>query len=199
MAEQLVLPDELKQAIELYSKNQSTLKDLIAARKQYAPNIDIMVQLPLSRITNHDDKFVIYDRISDRNPKYPKGDNSTRTEFTWHPHYNKKGKMFQDLKHKIMIEAVNYMHKKILNEYDMDAYVYDDPRLQNINGFFRGYIHKNFREAMFKTEVMNKLLDIFMFLQKEDIYYRARFMDMFNTVPRCELTEGEKENIQRWH
>jgi len=195
----LVIPDELKLAIEQYNQRKITLKELITARQKLAPKLEIMVSLPLSMIANHDDKFMIYDMVIDRNPKYPKGDNRTRNEFIHSPYYHPKGKFFQEVKHKVLIEAINYGHKLILKGYDMDAYVFDDPRLQAYCTFFREYIKENFQNAQYKIEFMNKVVDLIMFHIKEDPYYAARFLDIFNKIPKCELTEEEQLNIAKWH
>lgn len=163
------------------------------------------INLELSRIES---KLKVYSveegkkrqelRATQRNPEYPAGDNRTRNEFIFSPYEHPKGKFFQNIKSGIMIKAINFAHSAILKGYDMDAYVYDDPRLKAQNEFFREYIQENFRHVAYKTEFMNKIVDIIMFLVKEDIYYR-RLMDMLNRRPYFELTKDEQENIEKWH
>jgi hypothetical protein len=49
-----------------------------------------------------------------------------------------------------------------------------------------------------KLDFMMKIIDVVMFLMKEDVYYRARFLQMFADMPRFGLTEHELDNIKRW-
>ena len=134
----------------------------------------------------------------DRNPKTPEGDNWTRDEFTFSHYYHPKGKFFANWKSKAIIPAINLAHKMILKGYDMDAYIYDDPRMQKYNDFFKNYIRVNFQDRDYKIDFMNKIVDIILFIMKEDIFYSSRFMDIFNKIPHVELTEDQELNIQKW-
>ena len=194
----LVLPDEFKLAIDLFNQKKINLRELIEARKKFAPGLDVTVRLPLSTIMDHNGKFVIYDQTIDRNPKYPEGDNQTRKEFTYSPNYHPKGVFFCDWKSKMVIPSINLAHKAILKGYDIDAYVFDDEGLQAQYQHFRNYIKENFRHAQYKTDFMIKIIEIAFFIIKEDCYYR-RLIDMMETMPRFGLRDYEKENIAKWH
>jgi len=142
-------------------------------------------------------KLVLWDMSHDPSPNYPDGDNSTRSEFKYNCYYHPKGAFFQSIKSKLLIQAINFAHKAILKGYDMDAYIFDDPRLIAQNAHFRNYIAHNFKDCGgYKLEFMNKIVDIIMFLRKEDPYY-CRLIDMIETMPRFGLTDAEKKNIGR--
>jgi hypothetical protein len=107
-------------------------------------------------------------------------------------------------------------------QYDENAYVYDDPRLQAISKILK------LENAILleDNELFGKCIDILIFLMKEDIYYRPRFIkilqelypvldkvregDYFNpiltmlemiswTVLDLQLTPEEIGNIARWN
>jgi len=47
----------------------------------------------------------------------------------------------------------------------------------------------NFQDRDYKIDFMNKIVDIILFIMKEDIFYSSRFMDIFNKIPHVELTK----------
>lgn len=161
----------------------------------------ITVQELAARLAADGKRLQICDMSKDRHPAYPDGNNESRSGFTYNPYYHPKGKFFQNIVKKALLKCIDWAHTAIVKGYDMDAYKYDDPRLQAINTYMRGYIGTNFIESKpYKFDFMNKMVDIFMFMCKEDIYYRARILDMFKNMPHdYELTQLEIENINRWH
>jgi hypothetical protein len=119
---------------------------------------------------------------------------------------------------KLFRTSINYAHKGI-QKYDSEAFVYDDIRLQKISSFLTLEICKNWQDNIY----LQKCADIAIFLMKEDIYYRPRwiqivqdiqpivkqlkldsvfFMGLYKLCNLCEdfeFTPEELENIERWH
>jgi len=172
--------------IKLIPSGKATTKDINAELEKMGSKL---------RILSSED----IDKSLKTKRQYPVGDNRTRTNgFTYAANEHPLGELLSGIKAKILIESINAAHRLILKGYDMDAYVYDDPRLKAQNEHFRNYIKTNFQHAGYKIEFMNKLVDIIMFLRKEDIYY-VRIFDMLETMPRFGLTDEEQSNIDRWH
>lgn len=114
--------------------------------------------------------------------------------------------------------SINFAYLGI-KKYDKEAFVYDDPRLSALSALLKSEI-QNFRN----DETLLKIIDICIFLMKEDIYYRPRWLRILqdirpvvdglditnnkiieilgkvcNLVKDMELTEEELENIQELH
>ena len=138
--------------------------------------------------------IAMYDPVHDRNPVYPIGNNYNRVGFT-HSLSSVKGKLFQNVMKPAIITLINKMHKWVVGEWDHDAYIYDDPRMQVLDENIHGYIDEFFDQEQRKLDFMHKIADIGLFILKEDIYYSARAFDMANKLPFFVLTTHEQENI----
>lgn len=121
---------------------------------------------------------------------------------------------------KLFCKSVDYAHKGI-QKYDPEAYIYADARLQTICSVLVTQINKNWQD----NSVLLECADIILFLMKEDIYYRPRwiqilqdvrsvvedltdknnsvllngFSKLCEAVKDFELTPEELDNIERWH
>jgi len=136
----------------------------------------------------------IYDAANERNPAYPVGNNSNRNGFTYtaaHP----KFKIFQNVMKPATIAAINKWHKWISSEWDKDAFIYDDLRMQDLDDRVHALIDKLFNHEQRKIDFMHKGADIFLFYMKEDSYYSARVFAMLNSLPFFALTQTEIDNI----
>lgn len=148
-----------------------------------------------------DGQTVRWNPAKDRDPRIKENGNGGNGKggFRFSPYYHEKGKFLQDVIKKGIIKAIDLAHSQIVGKYDKDAFVFEDPRLVELNAYFRSYLSQYFEhDVPRKITFMSQIVDIVMFLMKEDIYYRARFLDMFRDMPRFEITENETENIQRW-
>lgn len=98
---------------------------------------------------------------------------------------------------KILAEAIFKFHKMIKNTYDVDAYVFDDYRLKEIRRFTNEYCSENMEQR--KQDIINNGMDIFLFMLKEDVFYRARFFDMMQRWNRVQgITDVERQNLIDW-
>lgn len=143
-----------------------------------------------------------WNREKDRHPAYPENDNRSRTGFLFDPYRHEKGKFFQHVTKKAILRAIYFAHKAMTKHYDKDAYVYDDPRLNALNDFLHAYMDTHFADE-YTHDFMPKVVDIILGLMKEDIRYRARFLDLLTELGKMypdgfQLTENEKDNIKRW-
>lgn len=90
---------------------------------------------------------------------------------------------------------INRAHSWVLKQWDPDGYVYDDPRLQYLDKHLHNFIKENFNHEGRKIDFMDKLVDIGLFILKEDIFYRPRIFNMSNQMPYFLLTLQEQSNI----
>lgn len=150
-----------------------------------------------------DGVLVRWNPAKDRDPRIRDNENGGNGKggFRFSPYYHEKGKFLQDVIKKGILKAISLAHDQIVGKYDPDAFKLEDERLQNLNGYLRAYLSVNFEhDHPRKITFMSQIVDIVMFLMKEDIYYRARFLDMLKNMPRdYELTTEELENINKWH
>ena len=144
--------------------------------------------------------FVIPDDQIDtmRHPGYPKGDNRSRNQFTWHL-ASKNGIVFQRVMKPAIIAMINRIHVWILKTYDADAFKYDDPRMQYLDDVLHKYIDDSFDHTTAKLDYMHKAIDIGLFIVKEDVYYRARLFPMLNKLPIFDITVTEDFNAKTFH
>jgi len=133
-------------------------------------------------------------------------------------HQEKLEKTFQNI---VIKNAILGCHNWIKRFYDKDAYIFDDPRLSSISDYLKTIIISEFKTP----DVILKAIDIIIFLMKEDIYYRPRWIKILQDVNQtvqiviresdyplirilrgvcetCEnmvLTPEEIDNVHRWH
>lgn len=148
-----------------------------------------------------DGKVVRWNPATDRDPRIKENRNAgTKGGFRFSPFYHEKGIYLQNVIKTGIIKAIELAHDQIVGKYDPEAYRLEDPRLVKLNAYFRAYVSEKFEHSMpRKLKFMTQILDIVMFLMKEDIYYRSRFLEMLKNMPHdYELEPEELENIQRW-
>ena len=134
--------------------------------------------------------------------EFVRAGNNSREGFKYNCYTDKKrGMFFQTVIKKAILAAINFAHSAILKHYDKNAFVYDDPRLSAIDEYMKEYIATNFKNSPgYKDAFMLKVLGIFLFLMKEDVYYRGRWLQILKEIPReYELTKGELKNIEEYH
>ena len=121
-------------------------------------------------------------------------------------------------KNKLFKTSVDFAHRGILR-YDSEAFLYEDVRLQTLDALLKAG-----NEDIGNSELLSKVFDVCLFLMKEDIYYRPRWIhilqDICGTVGSIsggsnhvlntlysiciashdfKLTPIEKANIEDWH
>lgn len=178
------LGNTIEEALKRYDNKEITTDELSAIVKEEGGNISF------------------WNREKDRHPAYPKGDNRSRTGFLFDPYHHEKGKFFQGVIKKVLLGAISLAHKWFTQYYDSDIFVYDDPRLNALNDFLQTYMDMHFADK-YTHDFMPKVVDITLGLMKEDIRYRARFLDLLTQLGKMypdgfPLSENEKENIKRW-
>lgn len=138
--------------------------------------------------------IAMYDEANERRPRYPSGDNSNRSNFTYGPK-NKKWQTMQHVMKPAVIAVINKMHKWVLTKWDKDAHVYDDCRMQILDKAVHDFIDQYFDHQDRKLDFMHKGADICLFFMKEDIYYASRIFHLLNCLPFFVLKQEERENI----
>jgi len=122
---------------------------------------------------------------------------------------------------RILNGVISKAHSWIGKYYDKDAYVYEDSRLIIISGLLKNAVKTEFKNS----DVLQDIVDLVIFLMKEDIYYRARWplvlrdisatmkevsedtdyplvgvlKSLCETCEHFELTAEERANIVRCH
>ena len=152
-----------------------------------------------------DVKSVQWNPTTERDPRVTGNNNRAKKSgggFPFSPYFHKRGLGLQNVIKSGIIAFIGKAHKQIIKDYDSDAYQFDDPQLQEMAAYLRAFCSENFvDEGSRKITFMSQLLDIFLFLMKEDIYYRARFKKLLAGIPKesLVLTDYERENIETWH
>jgi hypothetical protein len=126
--------------------------------------------------------------------------------FLFSPYFHKKGLFLQNVIKRGIISTINLTYKQILRFYDKDAFVFEDPRLNKLRLFCKTYVAFYYGEearggtGIIKLTFMYQFFDIMLFLMKEDIFYRTRFFEFLNNVPKgWELTEAEIKNLEEFN
>ena len=176
--------ETIESALKKYDRKEITADELSAIVKAEGANI------------------AFWDRTKDRHPAYPEGNNKSRVGFLFNPYHHEKGKFFQGVIKKVVLRGIAFAHKWMTQYYDTDMFVYDDPRLNALNDFLQVYMDLHFSDTR-THDFMPKIVDITMGLMKEDIRYRARFLDLLTQLIKLypngfPLTETEKENIKKF-
>ena len=170
--------------------------------------------------------------------RYETDDNSSReVGQTYNPFNHRKGQFWQGLikptiqmllekvskntwiiKTPMVPRVINFIHDKMKSNYYDDIFEHTDERLIFIEQFMKSYIDMEFMNGYPKKhKFMNQIVDIIIALCKEDIYYRARFIDFINKFARLSnakypmaeredqiaggipLTDKETLNLSQWH
>ena len=135
-----------------------------------------------------------WDIHKQRDPDYPVGNNNSRNKFTWHTQ-SIKGVAFQTVVKPAIIAIIGKVHAWVLKRWDPEGFAYDDVRLQCLDKALHEYVDVNYSHEDRKVTFMSQLVDIGLFLWKEDIYYRTRAFDMSNKMPLFILTPQEQLNV----
>jgi len=137
--------------------------------------------------------------------QYKDGDNSNRERGSTHnPYTTLKGKIFHTTVKQGILKSINMAEWLILNKYDKNAFVYDDPRLKGIDELLERYIDEKFQHREYKVKFMHQLRHIFCVMMKEDPYYTSVGFDFMNLFIKMfpdgfELTESEQYNLNNYH
>lgn len=152
-------------------------------------------------------KTVMWNQATDRNPATV-GNNQSRTGFIHNPYFSAMGRFFQNTIKKGIWSVIHRIHDKEILRYDETAYTYDDPRLQNLDRIIKAAIcqHINDNDFARKQKLATDVVDIVLFLCKEDIFYRRSLLkicqDLGDAVQArpdlFELTSMEQYNYDRF-
>ena len=147
-----------------------------------------------------------YNPAKQANPVHAKS-NHSRVGMLYNPYYHVMGKYLQGTIKGSMIKCIDYVHAGLL-KYDPNAYDFGDERLISINRNAKEAIQHLFYDSLEandrgdgerKIQFMLKALDIGLFLMKEDVAYRWRFISLLQTigqtVEHMEPTPDEKANL----
>ena len=182
--------------LQVESKDKDRITELLEQFNTGKLGIDTFI----AKVKEQGDKADFWNYETSANPQY-EDNNETRLGFKYNPYWHVKGKFFQGIVKTAIRRAIDFAHAGIIKHYDREAFAYDDPRLKSIDEYCKRYIDQNFQDAYpYKADFLTKIIDIILFLMKEDIYYCSRWLDLINNLPReHKLTKEEKENISRWH
>lgn len=148
-----------------------------------------------------------YNPAKQANPAY-KGNAKSRVGMLYNPYYHPLGKFLQGTIKGSMLKCVDYVHSGLL-KYDSQAYELEDPRLLVIKAeateaieelFFDELERRTRSDGTRKISFMLKVLDIGLFLMKEDVFYRFRFIRLLQrigkAVEQMQPTSDEAANLQ---
>ena len=135
------------------------------------------------------------------------GDNSNRRMFKHSPYHTLKGRFYQRTIKPMIRKAIYAAHALWISRYDKDAFVYDDPRLKDVDEFMRKFIDDHMAEterAVHKLEFMHNIQDIVFGMVKEDPFYASAFWAFCNEFVKrypdgFEMTAMEMHNWEAHH
>ena len=127
-------------------------------------------------------------------------DNLSRYSFTFNPWTSVQGRWLQHYLKKMLVNSLFWIHGLILKNYNKDAYIFDDVRIQKDRDmlicFFAEWCEPR------KQEILNKMFDIFFFMMKEDAFYRRLYIVLRNKFilegQITALTNTEQEELMKW-
>jgi len=152
---------------------------------------------------NPDGTVTVYNPVKEKNPDAI--GNQSRNGFLYNPYFHPLGKFLQGKVKMSMLKTIDFVHTAI-RRYDTDAYQFDDTRLLELYQVGRDSITELFtddaeQDPFRKPAFLLKLLDIVLFLMKEDIFYRWRFVELMRrfgrTAEHLEPTGAELANLMR--
>lgn len=117
----------------------------------------------------------------------------------------KKGTLLQRMALKlslpIMTRAIDYAHNAMTQQYDKDAFKFDDPRINKLRELAHAHINRYWQhDYPRKDRFARKCIDIVCALFKEDIFYRRLYLlmnDIIKAFPDgIPISEREKWNIR---
>lgn len=100
---------------------------------------------------------------------------ASRYQFTYE-HTSQKGQWLQWFLKKLIAKSIHFWYELIKGKYDKNAYVFQDPRLLIFREFVKRYVEEWMEER--KQKIVLDSLDVSLFLNKEDIWWRNHFMNM---------------------
>lgn len=132
-------------------------------------------------------------------------DNSNRDKGSTHnPYFTSKGKLFHTTVKQSIRKSIDLAVWLIKNKYDENAFVYDDPRLKDLDDFLNEFIEARFQHRSYKIKLMHQIRHIVCFMIKEDPYYTSVAWDGMNQFIKrypngFELTKSEQFNLDNYH
>ena len=152
----------------------------------------------ITQVVN-DNKYIVHN--------VEEGDNSTRSMFKHNPYHTLKGRFYQHTIKPLIRKAIYGAHAYWIAKYDNDAFVYDDPRLKDVDDFTRKFIDDHMAEterAVHKLEFMHNIQDILFGMVKEDPFYASAFWAFCNKFVKrypdgFVMTEMEMHNWEAHH
>jgi len=141
------------------------------------------------------------------NPVY-KGNAKSRCGSLYNPYYHPLGKFLQGKIKGSILKCVDFVYSGLL-KYDPLAYEFEDERLliirkeatDAINELFYDDLERRTRnDGTRKVRFMLRILDIGLFLMKEDWFYRWRFISLLQrigkAVEKMQPTHEERANMK---
>ena len=143
----------------------------------------------------------VYNLARDPKPA-AKGNNKSRFGFLYNPYYHPLGKWFQGTLKSVVLGMIDTVHSGLM-KYDKEAYVYEDVRLQKLDEAITKSINELFSKAANgdkKMYFMHQCRDIALFLMKEDVAYRWRWISLLQSIGEAvkdmEPTIEEIQNME---
>jgi len=182
-------------------KNIREAKDMLRRKKL---NVQELRTAITDIGTNNEDSFIFWNPDTDTRPGL-NGNNKSRVGFLKDCNFNLAGAYLQGVIKKAILAAINMAHRDWRNQYDKDAFVYEDPYLIYLDAFLKKYIDEHIPEKAsyreYHQDLFNKVIDLALGLQKEDVLYRVMGKDILNTLAGkvlFPLTPEEQEHFDLW-
>lgn len=123
----------------------------------------------------------------------PATPNASRVGFVHNCYTTAMGRFFQETIKRGILSVIKRVHDKEIPRYDKTPYVYDDPRLKNLDAVLKKAFaqHLDDNDAERKQEIGGMAADIVLFLMKEDIFYRMVIMRCIQHIAKDAIQHPE--------
>ena len=134
--------------------------------------------------------------------------NQSRNGFLYNCYTTKMGRFFQETIKRWLETGIARIHNKEIPRYDKEAYIFADPRLKLLHDTLltltEKYLNDNDKDR--KRELVRDISEIWLFMMKEDIYWRRigipMLVDLAHVIIENEslfvLTPIEEDNMRRF-
>jgi hypothetical protein len=123
----------------------------------------------------------------------PATPNASRIGFVHNCYTTSLGRFFQETIKKGILSVLKRVHDKEIPRYDKTPYVYDDPRLKNLDAVLKQAFaqHLDDNDLYRKQEIGGMAADIVLFLMKEDVFYRMVIMRCIQHIAKDAIQHPE--------
>lgn len=164
---------------ELRIKASPSEKATIEGVIQQYKNGELSMHQLRRLISEHGGEAEFWDFELSTHPDY--GSEESKIGFLWNPTYSRKGAFMQNVTKRVIEKMLDFVYKSCL-KYDKDAFKFSDLRLKSLKTYVESYVIDHI-SVVYKKDFIRKLVEIGLFVMKEDVYWRVAALRLLNQMP----------------